>query len=315
MSEEFQLLDEIANTKPQGRCERCKLQYGTPKPENVSLLRCPECDFPFGETVDGIRAIAMTLQDPKHYVRVNVFSQVVCYIWLQVVRDGIDLGVEPDLAADTFGTVPEWYEFEMDNTDWESVIGPEWKSCSDESNFTGKWNDWALQEGLAPGQRFLVEFKHPRWYKCSWEYEEYDVEYYWDIVLREPRSAKQAIRAWEQWRKVCEEDRIALREQRAKQQHQRTHDVSAMYISYDSFWSEGYYDDCSPPDGYIVRLSTKHGGSIAEGRSPTSDERYRRGAERIAPTQTRAWDDLIANVQKHLPHLDVEAIRKLSTRW
>jgi len=235
MSEEFHILDEIEPPEPQGRCERCKLQYGKPKVENVSLLHCPDCDFPFGETVEGMRTIALTLQDPKHHVRVNVYSQVVCYIWLQVVRDGIDLRVEADLGADVFGTVPEWYAFEMDNTDWTSVISPEWKSCSDASNFTGTWNDWALQEGLAPGQRFLVEFKHPRWYRCSWEYEEYDVEYYWDIVMREARSPKQAIRAWEQWRKVCEEDRIALRKQRADHQHKRTHDVEAMFISYDVF--------------------------------------------------------------------------------
>jgi len=315
MSEEFHILDEIGPPEPQGRCERCKLCYGKPKKENESLLRCPECDFPFGETVDGMHVIALTLQDPKRHTRVNIYSQAACYIWLQIVRDGVDLSVEPDLGAAAFGTVPEWYAFEMDNTDWASVISPEWKSCAETSNFTGTWNDWALQEGFCPGQRFLVEFKQPRWYKCSYEYDEYDVEYYWDIVLRESRTPKQAIRAWEQWRKVCEEDRIAIRKQRDAREHKRKHDVAALFISYDVFWSS-YYGDGYPPDGYIVRLMTKHGGSIAEGRSPNYDERYKRDDERIEPTRERAWDDLIANVQKHLPHLDVEAIRKLSlNRW
>lgn len=314
MSEDFQLLEDDT-PKPQGRCSRCKLDYGKTKPENESLLRCPECDFPFGETADAMRAIALGLQ--RLGERVNVYSQPVCYIWLKVVRDGLDLGVEAEHDVETFGEVPEWYAFEMDSTDWESVIGPEWKSRTDESNFTGTWNDWALQEGFSPGQRFLIEFKHPRWYRCSWEYEEYDVEYYWDIVLREPRTPKQAIRAWKQWRKVCEEAREGCRLARAAQTYKRQHDVDAMYIQHDSFWSQGYYDDCSPPDGYIVRLCSSHGGGgIAEGRSPTYDERYkRRDSEPMVPSRERAWEALIADVQKRLPHLDVEVIRKLSTRY
>lgn len=314
MSEEFQLLEDDT-PKPQGRCTRCKLDYGKPKPENESLLRCPECDFPFGESADAMRAIALGLQ--RLGERVNVYSQPVCFIWLKVVRDGLDLGVEAEHDVERFGETPEWFEHEMDNTDWESVISPEWKSRADESNFTGTWNDWALQEGFSPGQRFLIEFKHPRWYRCSWEYEEYDVEYYWDIVLREPRTPKQAIRAWEQWRKACEEAREGCRRARAAHQHKRQHDVAAMYIQYDAFWSGGYYDDCSPPDGYIVRLCSSHGGGwIAEGRSPTSEERYRRrDSEPVVPSRERAWDNLIDDVRRRLPHLDVDAIRKLSTRY
>lgn len=302
-----------ATSHAQGRCKRCKRVHGEPQPGNESRLRCDVCDFPFGETADAVRAIALGLQ--RLGDRVNVYSQPVCYIWLKVVRDGLDLGVEAEDDVETFGQPPEWFEYEMDNTDWESVISPGWKPCTDTSNFTGTWNDWALQEGFSPGQRFLIEFKHPHWYRCSWEYEEYDVEYYWDIVLREPRTPKQAIRAWEQWRKVCEEHREGARQARAARQHKRTHDVAAMFIQHDVFWSSSYGDGY-PPDGYIVRLSTKHGGSIAEGRSPTADERYkRRDSAPVVPSRERAWDDLIANVKKHLPHIDPDLLQTLPRGW
>lgn len=316
--EDFEVLpdDEF---KPQGRCNRCKLQYGAPQKHNESLLRCSECDFPFGETVEGVRAIALAMQDPKHAEHVNVYAQPVCYIWLQVFRDGIDLLVEPCLDVDDFGTMPEWYDSELSQTDWESIISPEFKwSAADTSDFTGKWNDWCLQEGLSPGQRFLVEFKHPHWYRCSWEYEEYDVEYYWEIVLRDERTPKQHARAWAQWQKSCAKNREALRRQKAKREHKRRTDTKAMYIRYDAFWSRGYNDGY--PDGYIVALWTTHGGMLASGRSPNNEDERRRLHRQLpldenGPSQEKAWQDLIAQVKQHLPHLDPGQLRKLSTRW
>lgn len=325
MTEEPQSLeDEQEDREPeiQGRCDRCKLCYGQPQKHNESLLRCPECDFPFGETVDGIRAIALAMQDPSHSVHINVYAQPVCYIWLQVVRDGVDLLVEPCLDVDDcFGTTPEWYAHELDNTDWESIISPEFKfGASDTSDFTGKWNDWCLQEGLCPGQRFLVEFKHPRWYRCSWEYEEYDVEYFWDIVMRDPITPKQHARAWAQWQKTCAKNREGLRRAKAKREHKRRTDVSAMYIRHDWFWAERRCDDMALPDGFIVALWTEHGGMLASGRSPNHEDERRRlhrepPVDDSGPSQEKAWRDLVANVQQSLPHLDTEMLRKLPKRW
>lgn len=305
MTEQFNLLvDDIYDEfKPQARCERCQKIYGKERPEFVTLLRCPHCDFPFGETVEGIKALAFALQDPKHHVLVDVYAQPVCYIWLRVVRDGVDLTVE-SCAALSQGTQPEWFDSELSNSGWPDIISPDHKwSAMETSDFTGTWNDWALQEGLCPGQAFLVEFKHPRWYKSGYEYEEWDVEYFWEIVDREPRSPKQAARAWEQWQKQCTRQRQMCRRAKARLEHTRTHDVGAMFIRYEAFSTtrDGW------PDGHSVILWTTHGGMVASGRSPSQD----RDPE---PSIEKAWDDLLKNVRERLPHLDPEVVRKLSRR-
>ncbi len=309
MSEVFDLLERY-DIKPIGRCPQCTTVYGKERSELLSALRCPHCDFPFGETFEAVRAIALSLQDPKQHMFVNVYAQPVCYIWLHVVRDYMDLTVEP-YTADTFGAAPEWFHYEMDNTSWPDVISPERKNRWETDDFTGTWNDWALAEGLCPGQPFLVEFKKPCWSKSGYEYEEWDVEYYWEIVARASHSPKQAARAWDQWIKRCSDDRRARRRQAARDKHKREHDVSAMYIRYDSFWIDRYGDDY-PPDGYIVGLWTTHGGGqIASGRSPARSW----PREETHPSQEHAWMDLLADIAKRLAHLDPAVIRKLPTRW
>jgi len=306
MTEQFNLLDDVdIEFKPQVRCERCKKIYGKERPELSSRLRCMHCDFPLGETVEGIKALAFALQDPKHHVLVNVYSQPVCYIWLQVVRDGVDLTVEPYLTS-SHGEEPDWFDYELSNSSWPDIISPDHKwSAIETSDFTGTWNDWALQEGLCPGQPFLVEFEHPRWYKSGgYEYEEWDVEYSWTIVDRAPRSPKQAARAWEQWQTQCARNRHACRREKARREHKRQHDVDAMFIRFEPFCSgrDGW------PDGHSVSLWTTHGGTLASGRSP-GDQRD------PEPSIEKAWDDLLRSVQTHLPHLDPEVVRKLPRRW
>ena len=307
----FTLLESVQpEWNPRARCERCQKQYGKDRPELLACLRCPHCDFPFGETIEGIRALTFALQDPKKQDYVSVYSQAVCYVWLCVVRDFMDLTVEPYLQSEDYGEIPEWYSSELDNTDWGSIISPEWKNNWEKTDFGGTWNDWALVEGLCPGQPFLVEFLPPCWHRCSYEYEEYDVDYFWEIVARGPRSPKQAARAWEQWQATCAKERQARRRQVEREHFKRTHDVEALFIRFDSFWSESYGDGY-PPDGYIVELCTQHGGQIASGRSPSRS--WPRETEH--PSQDKAWADLVENVKKYLPHLDPEMVRKLPTRW
>jgi hypothetical protein len=310
VSEDFQLLDypEPVLSK---RCVQCQFVYGRERPENVSLLRCPNCDYPLHESKDAFRAIAMALQETP----TNVYSTVACYVWLYLVRDGVDLAVEPYLGADDFGTVPEWFDYEIGNCGWDGIISPDYKSWrSDESpsDFDGTWNNWGLEQGVCPGQPFLVEMKHPHYYKCGgYEYpEEVDVEYYWDIVMRAPYSAKQAARIWVQWQKKCADNCQVMQRAAARLRRRRARNVEAMFIQHDSFWADRY-DEMTAPDGVIVRLCSNFGhyGTLAEGRSGRKRDEERTDA------QERAWNDLLANVREHLPHLDLDVVRKLPTRW
>lgn len=303
----FSLL-ERDEVEPQGRCDQCKLAHGRTRPENVSLLRCPACDFPFGETFDAMRVVALSLQDPKRGDFVNVFSQPVCYIWLRVEREdgGLDLTVEPYLG-DTFGTEPEWYYYEESNSSWSDIIGAGSHGSWKKDDFIGGWNTWAMQEGLCPGQEFLVQFKPPRWYRCSWEYIEYDVEYDFDIVMRAPRSPKQAARSWDQWKKACIRNRQSLREHQRREEYKRTHDIEAMYLRHQ----RTYQDDL---DVYTVALCSKHinGGWLTQGTSPV--RAYAHKASDPEPSWENALANLIEVIQKDLPHLDPEVVKKLPVR-
>lgn len=195
-------------TETVARCSRCAMVSGQERPEHRSALRCPHCDFPFGETLEAIKAIAFALQAPKRFM--NVYAQPVCYVWLQVVRDGLDLDVETYMDGEDFNTKPDWLDYELGHLGWRDILSPQYRS-PEVDDFTGTWNNWALENGLCPLQPFLVEMKHPRYYRCSYEYEEYDVDYYWEIVQRAPRTAKQVVRAWKMWMRTCARTRRAWR--------------------------------------------------------------------------------------------------------
>lgn len=310
----FSLLDKD-DDGPQGRCEQCKLVYGKPQKHNESVLRCAGCDFPFGETFEGVRAIALALQELKTEDYWDVYSQKVCYVWMRLVRDGLDLTCEPYGYTDTLGTTPEWLDYELSNSGWGDIINPGYHSHGD-SDFDGTWNTWALENGICPNQPFLVEMKPPRWYKCSYEYEEWDVEYDFDIVMLAKRSPKQAALAWERWKKQCARNRQDVRKAHERAAYRRTHDVAAMYLSYDTWGMNPYVDyGRSDEGGYIVALGSKHGGGwFLQGRSPNYDERWKKKVEREEPSYDRAMIDLLDQIQKHLPHLDPEVIRKLPRR-
>lgn len=219
----------------------------------------------------------------------------------------MDLRLE-ECGDSSKGREPDWYD-PMKEDGWESVISVGYKPAGlsltgGDSNFGGKYSYWGLCEGLCPNQPFLVEFTEPRWYQSGYEHIEYNVEYYWDIVCRVKRSPKQAARAWDQWVKVCTADTRAMRIEHAEKDRIRKNDLSAMYIVYDTYWSSFHADD-ECPDGTIVQIGTSHGGSICSGRSHGRD---------YTKQKALAWEDLRKNVEKNLPRLNFDDVRKLPVK-
>lgn len=173
-------------TPPQWRrCERCAYSFGRPNQALVSCLRCPACDYPFGETLPAMRAIAYTLQGAQ--TRVDVFSTVGCFIWLQVILDGDELAID-EIGDEAVGTPGEWFHHECDNATWADILG----MSNDRRGVR-----WLLENGLCLKQPFLLEFRQPRYVKTGWEYEEYDVEYEYDIVQRSRVTARRAAQSLE----------------------------------------------------------------------------------------------------------------------
>jgi hypothetical protein len=228
---------------------------------------------------------------------VDLYNAEGVRVWLRLDDDCRgDLDIRR-IRGPHLGTPPEWFTEECSESRLESVIHPQWRPDG------GTWATWALEHGLCPGQPFLVEIDAPRLYRCSYEYDEWDVEWTWDLLDVVPRSPERAARIWADFyvrrREILEAQRQDAADRRLKSETDR----AAMFISTGVYWHSRYYDECSPPDGEIVRLLSKHGALHIEGRAH---------GERA---QERAWDDLVRRAVLRLPHLTPQFIRELPRRW
>jgi len=106
---------------------------------------------------------------------VNLYLPTGVILWLSVEEDELDWEVV-DAGDEAIGEPPPWLDMGeiMDHMRYSMVGGPVM--------------DWALHKGLSPQQRFAVYCSKPHISRCSWEYEEYDVEYDIFEVKREPPS-------------------------------------------------------------------------------------------------------------------------------
>ena len=234
----------------------------------------------------------------------NVYTPAFCEVWLRLETGGHDLVVEELPKTEEIGVKPDWIEFELGEVGWDGLLSPEWHEGT-------SWMTWALEQGLCPYQPFLVWVGKPHYYRCGgYEYpEEWDVEYDWEVIAHEHRNAKQAVRVWHRFvasrRRLLDAEMIAGQKLRER----RHHDVTAMFIRYDSYWSD-YCDDMTPPDGAIVRLCSSHGGW-----GSAILEAWHHGGGGYQDNQAKAWEKLLTQIRVELPHLDIYVIEKLQRRY
>jgi len=102
--------------------------------------------------------------------------------------------------------VPAWLDVEFEPCGDEGAIDPNWVSDMDMSyrDILGHSHNfslvkWALEQGLSPGQPFLVCFEKPTWHKSGgWDGpEEWDADCNWEIVRVMPRKPRTAADAWD----------------------------------------------------------------------------------------------------------------------
>jgi hypothetical protein len=159
------------------------------------------------------------------------------YIWLWLLPGGWrDLEVQ-ECADDSIGTSPEWLDGDRD---FESIMGYRHAAYDDESEFAGGWVQWGIESGIGPGQPFCIEVYPPTWHKTSYEYDEWDCEWEWNVVRVMPRSPRGSAASWgrffESVRRGIERKERAVRRVKAR----RYADTSKLYIS-RSQW--GRYDE------------------------------------------------------------------------
>lgn len=97
---------------------------------------------------------------------------------------------------------PDWYAYDIRETGLGDVIDPgRMQNWGDQFD---AWAFWALENGLAPLQPFLLRIPMPR-YTRSYLYEygcyEYDAEYSHDVIDRIPMKDSQALKQWERYLK------------------------------------------------------------------------------------------------------------------
>ena len=114
---------------------------------------------------------------------VNEYYSDGCYLWVVLEQTDADLEVE-DAALDQADEMPAWVEYMLSDVGLEEIVG-----CGCGSMFCG-WGgvlEWSMQEGIAPGQPFLVYCTVPRttktWTDYGWEY---DLDFEAWIVRRLP---------------------------------------------------------------------------------------------------------------------------------
>jgi hypothetical protein len=181
---------------------------------------------------------------------VNVFQgeNGPCYIWLQFVPGCPDLELK-ECEHSWEGIEPEWFHEEKGSVGLDTIIDIPW-NCHIE---------WMLSEGLSPGQPFCVEVYPPSYYKCSYEYDEWDCEWAWSVVRIMPRKLSTAASSWKRHLDNLQRDQEQEERIKARVHTKRMNDLDALYLQWERFYAYGYDGD-APPGGERVSLCSKHTG-------------------------------------------------------
>lgn len=225
-------------------------------------------------------------------------------MWLAFQNGSIE-----SVCDDSVGEMPEWYDRDVTETGWDSILGSlgcgnmEWAS-----DLT-----WLIAQGIAPNQPFLVHLETPHWYKSGgYEYpEEWDCEYDWWIAHVAPLPPSVVLERWARALRYEKSDREYMKRRWSELEYLQRTDVKSMYIKSESYFARGQssYDDMEMPRGFRYTLCSeaalpKETRSFAQLVSGESDE----------GDYDRAFTQLVENAKKKLPGLPEEKIRTMRRR-
>src|SRR5690606_11023678 len=108
----------------------------------------------------------------------NLYHSEGGFLWLRIAEYEGDWIIEHD-DDDFIGECPDWMDSFGILEEYENTLNLN-------RQIDAPVMDWALRHGLSPGQRFVVWCGTPQTFRCSWEHEEYDIEFWFEIVLVEP---------------------------------------------------------------------------------------------------------------------------------
>ena len=235
----------------------------------------------------------------------DFFSKAVVRVWLVLDRQN-DLSME-ECGEDEIGERPEWLQYELENMSWSDIL---------DARLYGEHKlSWKLENGIAPGQPYLVELPHPHysksWTDCGYEY---DVDYSPEILRTRPMKPSVIASGLEREQNYIAKAREWKAEYDAKQQFLVRTDVKAMFIEMQVYFGrhQSSYDDMCMPSGIRYDLC-----------SNASINKRERGRWRTATlaqgedddgAHDKAFEKLVEEAVKRLPGLSPEVVRALPRR-
>ena len=235
---------------------------------------------------------------------VDFFSKELVRVWL-MLDSSDDLSLN-ECGTDDIGTPPEWYRYERENMGWGDILDIGYQGEQDERAL-----NWAIREGLAPDQPFLVELPHPvyskSWTECGYEY---DTSYEPEIIKKAKWSPKRAAKAWEKEMEGIMKARAFKRERAEKLRHLQRSDVASMRLCFTIYFGghQSLYDDMTVPSG--IRYTLESTANL-EGKKlnwPTAT--LASGEDDRGDSQV-AMKRLVEAAMKELPGLSEARIRSM----
>jgi hypothetical protein len=233
---------------------------------------------------------------------VDVWTPHWARVWVQLVPDYTDLERE-ECGEESIGEPTGSFQHERDNEGIRSWLRQPDGGYTNIGRFEWwmSWAHWALQEGIAPRQPFLVHLHEPyyskSWTDCGYEY---DCDCDWYLVRVEHRQPSVALRYWSRWLEGTQKIFAADMKDAEAQEAKVWSDEKALEVHSSWFWSN-YYDEMSPPDRLRLTLRSKHSGKFVHGQIASAE----------ASDWAEAYKKLAAEAQKHFPDLTEERLRNM----
>lgn len=185
-------------------------------------------------------------------------------LWVRLRPDETSEDLEPRVRiTHTIGTPPSWYTENM-YEDWgqydfiEDCMHLD-RTYREESgfgwSFTSTVTEWALRNGVAPGQHFLLWMREPQYQQDYWG--EVDEWQEGGVLEVETWGAERIQRAWKGWLRQRETARKRARLQMKALNERRERDISAMYIT-SYHWSSHWSSHCWEPSMVRWMLRSEH---------------------------------------------------------
>lgn len=153
---------------------------------------------------------------------------------------------------------PKWFPWWLRDLDLREALDLSYRAgrCEEYGHeWIEPWRQWALQNGVAPGQPFCVAHPEPEVHTSGYETVESDVYYNSYLIEIQELSSAEVLRLWEHDRRKTSAARamdVAVSKANAERINR---DLGNLYIQQSMY--QAHSDCMSFPNGRCLRIETK----------------------------------------------------------